>query len=128
MSYSKSPRTYEEQLSILESRGLVIPDRATALHCLEHYNYYRISAYRFTLTERGNPDRFLPGTTFEQLWSLYCFDRLLRLLLTEAVRMVEISVRAHWAYVLGRGYGALAYEKPTVFRNPQRHTDVSRLQ
>jgi abortive infection bacteriophage resistance protein len=128
MSYNKPPRTYEEQLSILESRGLVITDRATALHCLEHHNYYRISAYRFTLTDPGNLDRFLPGTTFEQLWGLYCFDRQLRLLVTEAVKRLEISVRAHWAYVLGRGYGALAYENPTVFRNPRRHTSaLSRL-
>jgi len=124
MSYNKPPRTYEEQLAILESRGLVVVDRATALHRLGHHNYYRISAYRFTLTESGNPDRFLPGTTFEQLWSLYCFDRQLRLLVTEAVKRLEISVRTNWAYVLGRGYGAMAYERPSVFRNPQRHTNA----
>ena len=71
MSYCKPPKTYEEQLLILESRGLVVNDRKFAIHCLEHYNYYRISAYRFTLTEAGNSDQFLAGVTFDSLWELY---------------------------------------------------------
>jgi len=124
MSYNKPPRTYQEQLSILQSRGLVVDNEAFALHCLEHYNYYRISAYRFTLTLPGDLDSFLPGTTFADLWGLYCFDRQLRLLVMEAVKRLEISVRAHWAYHLGHAYGALAYEDPSVFRNPRRHTSA----
>jgi len=69
MTYSKPPRTYEEQLAILESRGLVVECRDFALHCLAHCNYYRISAYRFTLAEPGDPDRFLADTTFSTLWA-----------------------------------------------------------
>ena len=122
MTYSKPPRTYEEQLAILESRNLVVEDRDFALHCLAHCNYYRISAYRFTLTEPGDPDRFLADMTFSTLWGLYCFDRQLRLLVTEALKRLEISVRAHWAYVLGHRHGHDAYENPAVFRNPRRHT------
>jgi len=124
MNYNKPPRTYDEQLRILESRGLVVANRAFALHCLEHCNYYRISAYRFELTLAGNPDQFLPGTTFEQLWGLYCFDRQLRVLVNEAVKRLEISVRSHWAYVLGHAHGAQAYEDPAVFRDPRRHTSA----
>ena len=91
MSYNKPPRTYEEQLTILETRGLVVSDRAFALHCLEHYNYYRISAYRFTLTESGHPDQFLADTTFEQLWGLYCFDR--NLLLPTPLAFIRVHSR-----------------------------------
>ena len=122
MSYNKPPKTYLGQLEILKDRGLTVPNEKFALHCLEHHNYYRLSAYRFTLTEIGNPDKFLPGTTFEELWNLYCFDRQLRLLVMEAVKRLEISVRSHWCYVLGHAYGAQAYEDPTVFYDPRRHT------
>ncbi|HEY1662410.1 MAG TPA: Abi family protein [Verrucomicrobiae bacterium] len=121
MSCNKPPKTLVEQLQILQGRGLAVTDEAQALHCLEHHNYYRISAYRFVLTVPGNPDQFQPGTTFDDLWALYHFDRTLRLLISEAVKRVEISVRARWAYVLGHAHGPQAYEDAAAFRNPQRH-------
>lgn len=128
MSCNKPPKTYSDQLQILRSRGLIVSDEARALHCLEHHNYYRISAYRFPLAEPANPDLFLTGTTFDQLWDLYHFDRGMRQLVSEAVERVEISVRARWAYVLAHAHGRQAYEHAPVFRNPQRHTDsLSRL-
>ncbi len=124
MSCNKPPKTYPEQLEILKSRGLIVSDEPRALHCLEHHNYYRLSAYRFALTVPGNPDQFLPGTTFDDLWGLYHFDRTLRQLVSEAVKRVEISVRAKWAYVLGHAHGPQAYEHAPVFNRPQRHTDA----
>ena len=92
--FSKLPTTHAQQLALLQSRGLAVPDEPFALHCLKHHNYYRLSAYRFTITETGNPDKFLPGMTFDHLWGLYCFDRNLRLLVTEAVKRLEISTRS----------------------------------
>lgn len=124
MTCNKPPKTYPEQLAILKGRGLLVPDEPRALHCLEHHNYYRLSAYRYPLTVQGNPDQFLPGTTFDDLWNLYHFDRTLRQLVAEAVKRVEISVRARWAYVLAHAHGPQAYEHAPVFRNPQRHTDA----
>jgi abortive infection bacteriophage resistance protein len=124
MNFNKPPQTYLQQLQILKDRGLLVPDEPRALHCLEHHNYYRISAYRFPLTVQGAPDQFLPGTTFEDLWGLYHFDRTLRQFLSEAVKRVEISVRARWAYVLGHAYGAQAYEDSQPFRNPNRHASA----
>jgi abortive infection bacteriophage resistance protein len=128
MSCNKPPKTYQEQLAIFKSRGLTVLDEPKALHCLEHHNYFRLSAYRFPLTVPGNADQFLAGTTFDDLWNLYHFDRALRQLVSEAVERVEISVRARWAYVLGHAHGQQAYEHAPVFSNPQRHTDaLSRL-
>src|SRR5664280_753512 len=124
MSCNKPAKTYAEQLQILKNRGLLVADDARALHCLEHHNYYRLSAYRFPLTVQGNPDQFLPGTTFDDLWNLYHFDRTLRQFVAEAVKRVEISVRARWAYVLAHAHGPQAYEHSPVFFNAQRHTDA----
>lgn len=69
-------KTYAEQLQILKDRGLEVGDGAKALHILEHHNYYRLSAYRFPFQDSF--DQFRAGTTFEQLWELYCFDRIRR--------------------------------------------------
>lgn len=124
MICNKPPKTFAEQLDILKSRGLIVTDEPRALHYLEHHNYYRLSAYRFPLTVMGNPDQFLPNTTFDDLWNLYHFDRALRRLVAEAVKRVEISVRARWAYVLAHAHGAQAYEHPQIFREWQRHTET----
>jgi abortive infection bacteriophage resistance protein len=112
--------SYDDQIALLESRGLNVPDHGQALEFLKHHNYYRLSAYRFSFQDA--PDHFQPGTTFEDLCQLYRFDRGLRLLVGEACKSLEISVRARWAYVLGEKHGKLAYEDPSVFRQAQRHT------
>ena len=109
----KPYKTYSEQVQILKDRGLVFQDEAKALHILEHRNYYRLSAYRFPF--QNSHDQFRAGTTFEELWDLYCFDRVLCQIVNEACEAVEISVRARWAHILGKKYGAQAYEQLTVF-------------
>jgi len=121
MSCNKPPKTYAEQVEILRARGLVVRDANYAMHWLAHHNYYRLSAYRFPFTAADNPDQFVAGATFEQICNLYQFDQSLRLLIAEATKRIEVSVRARWAYVLGHGYGAQSYEDPSVFRDPRRH-------
>lgn len=122
MPFNKLPKTYAEQVAILIGRGLLVPDGDFAEHCLRHHNYYRLSAYRFAFTDLGNPDQFIAGTTFDDLWGLYCFDRRLRLLVMEGVKRLEISVRTNVAYTLAHSYGVFAYEDPAYFHNRFRHT------
>jgi abortive infection bacteriophage resistance protein len=91
MSYNKPPKTYPRATRNSQNRGLNVTDEASALHSLEHHNYYRLSAYRFPLTVQGNPDRFLPGITFDDLWGLYHFDRGIRQLVAEGVAGASCS-------------------------------------
>jgi len=109
----KQFKTYTEQLEILKIRGLEVEDETKALHILKHHNYYRISAYRFPFETAK--DQFKEGATFDQLWELYCFDRVLRQLIAEACKKVEISVRARWAHIMSERHGPQAYEELDVF-------------
>ncbi len=118
---SKPALTYHQQLGLLKSRGLNVPDEAFALHVLEHHNYYRLSAYRFPFTVSGNPDLFKPGTEFNQIWALYEFDRNLRQLVMEACKHFEISVRSRWAYELAHQYNPLAYLENNLYADPLIH-------
>ena len=115
-------KTYAEQLQILMDRGLTVDNEDDALHILKHHSYYRFSAYRFPFQDAV--DQFRAGTTFEQLWALYCFDRILRQLVSEACKAVELSIRARWAHCLSEKYGSQAYEDSTIFRDQQRHTQL----
>ena len=125
---SKPALTYREQLDLLKQRGLAIPDEAFALHILRHHNYYRLSAYRFSFTQPGQPDQFRPGATFTRIWDLYHFDRGMRQLVMEACKRVEISARSRWAYELGHKLGPTAYTDPRHFRHPGIHqTTLTKL-
>lgn len=102
----KIPATFEDQLQILKSRGLIIHDENFAVHIFRRINYYRLSAYMLSLK---SGDTFLDGTTFEQIFALYEFDRRFRYLIMEMVEQVEIAFRTHISYHIAHTYGALGH-------------------
>lgn len=120
----KPPKSYQEQLEILKNRGLEVTNEAVAFRSLMHLNYYRLSAYRFPLTKRGNHDQFRKGAKFEYLLWFYDFDRKMRRLVMEASKQVEISVRSRWAYTLAHKYGPQAYEIPELFHDQETHAEL----
>ena len=67
----KPPRSFGEQLSLMESRGLTVEDEPSALRRLAESNYYRLRGCWLTFEEDG---RFIPGTTFDDIWETYQFD------------------------------------------------------
>jgi abortive infection bacteriophage resistance protein len=71
-----------------------------------------------------DPEQFREGTSFDDLWDIYRFDRTLRRLVLDGAKRVEISVRSHWAYTLSHRYGCMAYEKPDCFNNSTLHQDT----
>lgn len=44
-NYSKPALSVDKQISLLESRGLHIPDKNIARHYLQFISYYRLSGY-----------------------------------------------------------------------------------
>ena len=66
-NFTKTHLTYNEQIALLESRGLIIRDKELAIRKLKHISYYRLSAYFLPLqTEK---DVFIVDTRFEELLS-----------------------------------------------------------
>lgn len=108
----KPPTTFEDQLQILKSRGLIIHDEDFAIRTLRRINYYRLSAYTLSLKRE---DTFLPGTTFELIFALYEFDRRFRYLIMEMVEQVEIAFRTHISYHIAHAYGPLGHLDPEHF-------------
>lgn len=113
--YSKPPTSYTEQLSLLKSRGVIVKDVASAEQYLSIVGYYRLSAYCIPFEKSRHV--FRPNTTFEQIQSLYEFDRNLRFLLDEALEIIEIALRTAVAYYLSHTYGSFAHEDKSIFYN-----------
>jgi len=136
MAYSKSWLSFQDQLALLKSRGLVVTDDAKALNYLARIGYYRLSGYWYPFRERSELccplpsevmgrkkegqinrlvlDTFKPGASFEKAVDLYVFDKKLRLLVLDAIERIEIALRVDLAHLLG-GYDANAYLDPAHF-------------
>jgi len=115
-----SPTTLEQQLALLESHGLIVPDRKLALHRLAHANYFRLNCYRHPFLHRGS-ELFLSGTRFDRLWEIYRFDHLFRILMLDAIERCEVSFRTRWAYVLAHQHGPQCYENALIHRDSAAH-------
>ena len=124
MKFNKPHLTLEEQLKLLENRGLVVSDRQRAKYYLGHLNYYRLSGYWFPFKQSPTINQFRPNTKFEDILNLYIFDRELRLLLLNALERIEVSVRSKWAYYLCEKYGAHAHLNSNLFRDYKKHSET----
>lgn len=119
--FAKPSLTTDEQLALLQNRGMGIVDIDRARNALNHVNYYRLRAYWLPFEDAGaqdGPHRFLPGTDFDTVVAIYNFDRELRLLLLDAIERVEISLRTRLANELTLRYGPFAHEQALHFSRP----------
>lgn len=106
MQYSKPPLSFEAQADLLLKRGL-IADRQDLIQRLQTVNYYRISGYLFPF--RRDDDTYNPGTTLDQVWAIYTFDRQMRIMTMDAIERVEVAVRTQLAYHFARTCGPFDY-------------------
>ena len=120
IAYTKQATTYDEQIRILRSRGVVISDVAKAKECLADIGYYRLGFYMhpFEITyplldSRRNHD-VRPGTKIEDVVALYYFDLDLRNILNRYLSRIEVAMRTTIIYELSNKY----VEDPNWFVNP----------
>lgn len=103
-------KTYRQQLSILRSRNLEINNGSKAIKLLKTNGYYNIiNGYKdifidSTLTQQYNDDRFKAGTTFENIYALYDFDRNIRAILIKYILKMETSLKTKIAYHFSNTY------------------------
>lgn len=113
----KSFKTIEEQIAILEDRGLIIDDKELAEKFLSNLNYYRLSAYTLTLRK---DDHFYDNVHFSDVMQIYNFDMELRAALMYLLESIEVSMRTYIGYYHGKKFGALGYYDETSFADIDR--------
>ncbi|GAB1447025.1 Abi family protein [Bacteroidota bacterium] len=115
--YLKAPLTYQDQLALMESRGLSVTERTKAIAYLQEISYYRLSAY--FLPYQQVKDSFNAGTTFEQIIQTYSFDRELRLLIFDCIERIEIAIRTQIIYSMALHYNDAHWQdNKAYFINP----------
>lgn len=122
-TYSKPPLTYQEQLDLLKSRGLIVEDEKKALHLLAHLSYYRFSAYLYPLLELPKTNhKFKSNATFDHAFMMYCFDRELKRLVFNEFEKIEISFRAQITYKYAHDEDPFWHTNQNLFFNKKIHS------
>jgi len=117
--FNKPHLTIDEQITLLQSRDLLINNPKRAARHLSNISYYRLSAYMlpYKIVENGvYQDKFKKYTTWEFIYDLYVFDRKLRLLIFDAVERIEIAIRTQIIYQLSLKYGAHWQDDPDILK------------
>ncbi|MBQ6771188.1 MAG: Abi family protein [Bacteroidales bacterium] len=84
----------QDLVLLLQSRGLTVNDPAKAERYLEYIGYYRLSAYMYPLFQMPKElHQYKQDTSFDQVMTLYRFDKKLRLLIFNEIEKIEVAVR-----------------------------------
>ena len=115
MTQLKSALTFQQQLYHLKNdKNLIIGNERNALIVLTKENYYRISGYALEFKKK---DKFIDGTTFEQIYHLYKTDKVMRTILFELINDIEIYLKSQLANYFSLKYGPDGYRDVSNFKN-----------
>ncbi|MDR0993188.1 MAG: Abi family protein [Verrucomicrobiota bacterium] len=115
--YAKFPKTLEEQVALLQSRGLWVADTQVACQKISEINYYRFCGYGLFFEEfdKGKRlDRFKRGTQFGDILSLCEWDTSLQQLLWKGLSWFEVALRSVLNYEM-----SVEHKDPFWYANEQ---------
>ncbi|HIS38383.1 MAG TPA: Abi family protein [Candidatus Onthousia faecavium] len=110
----KKFKNLEEQIEILKYKGMTITDEEYAKKILLRENYFFLSGYRYPLMRSMTDKHFLPGVTFEELYSLFLFDREIRNIFFKNLLIIENNLKSIFSYQLSKKYG---YKEKTYLKS-----------
>jgi abortive infection bacteriophage resistance protein len=105
MKNNKEFKKLDEQIEILRNKGLTINDSNYAADVLFRENYFFLNGYRHLFMKSSTNRTYIPGTTFEELYSLFLFDRSFRNILFKNILNIENNLKSIISYHLSLRYG-----------------------
>lgn len=102
---SKKFKNLDEQIQIMEHKGMIISDKEHTKEVLLRENYFFLNGYRHLFLKSQTDKTFIPGTTFEELHSLFLFDREFRNIIFKNLLVIENNVKSIISYQLSKKYG-----------------------
>ncbi len=110
-------KNLDEQIQILLAKGLTINDVSKAKEILMRENYFFISGYRHLFMSSNKENYFIDGTTFDELYGMFLFDRKIRNIMFKFILVVENNLKSIISYELSRKYGY----KEKDYLNPKNY-------
>lgn len=104
----KQYKTNEELLKYLECKNVIIKNKKSALKKLEKYTYYSIvNSYKYNFKDSNN--NYLPNVSFEEIYTLYEFDKNLKLIMLKYTLEAESLIKSLMSNHISNIYGVDAY-------------------
>jgi abortive infection bacteriophage resistance protein len=117
MDFNKSSLSIDEQIALLQKRGMLIDGLDKAKHYLKHISYYKLSGYWFTfLKEPHSEHLFKQDTEFRAVINTYFFDRKLRLLLFDQIERLENSFKTQLIHIYSRSFGSHWFYEDKIYK------------
>ena len=120
MSKVKQFKTIDEQVEILRDKGLTIVDEDKTKQILLRENYFFINGYRQVFQKEK---RFIDGSTFDELYALFVFDRNIRNVMFKNLLIVENNLKSIFSYHLSSKYG---YREKEYLKLSNFTTDITK--
>lgn len=98
-------KTLDEQIEIFKHKGLIISDEKYAKEVLLRENYFFLNGYRHLFFKSSQDKSFIKGTRFEEMYSLFLFDRSFRNILFKYLLVIENNLKSITSYQLSKKYG-----------------------
>ncbi len=102
---NKTFKSIDEQIEIFRDKGLLIDDSLKTKNILLRENYFFISGYRKLFMLSGKSKQFISGTTFDELYGVFLFDRRLRNTMFKFILIVENNIKSIMSHILSKKYG-----------------------
>lgn len=111
-------KTLDEQIQILQFKGLEVEDVEKAKQILFRENYFFVSGYRRLFMRSTKDGMFIKGTTFDELYATFLFDRRIRNIMFKYILVIENNMKSIISYQLSKKYGF----KEKEYLNPKNFT------
>ena len=105
MGLNKEFKNLEEQVEILKNKGLTVNNPDYAMEILFRENYFFLNGYRHLFMKSNTNRTYIKGATFEELYSLFLFDRAFRNILFKNILNIENNLKSIISYNLSLRYG-----------------------
>lgn len=113
MENTKVFLTYDQQIQLLQEKGLLIKDKIDAKKKLEDIGYYKlINAYKhhfmFSVKDSdGNviDKKYYENVSIDDIYQLYVFDTALKSIVFKATTIAETKLKSKLSYFISEHYG-----------------------
>ena len=102
---NKEFKNLDEQIAIMEHKGMLVENKEYAKEVLLRENYFFLNGYRHLFLKSATDKKFIPGATFEELYSLFLFDRTFRNIVFKNLLVIENNIKSIISYQLSKKYG-----------------------
>ena len=126
----KQFKNLDEQIEIFKNKGMIIHDEKYVKNILLRENYFFLNGYRHPFLNSEINRTFKKGTTFEEMYSLFLFDRSFRNILFKYLLVIENNLKSIISYQLSKKYGYREkdYLKEKNFtREPEKQAQLNDL-